>query len=1820
MGTVLQTHPDAWPFMEPVKKAEAHDYYEIIRFPIDLRTMTERLKNRYYVTKKLFIADLQRIITNCREYNPPDSEYCRCANTLEKFFYFKLKESGLIDNEMAEIVLRDYQKEVVQPALEGRNIIIWLPTGGGKIRAAVYVTKRHLETKPQAKVAVLVNKVHLVDQHYSNEFHPFLGKTYKVTNLSGDCAQKDFFANVVHDTDVVICTAQILENGLRSTEEEKHVKLTDFSLLIIDECHHTQKEGVYNKIMERYVEHKLDGKAGLPQVLGLTASPGTGGARTLEKAVTHVMQICANLDATAIMSSKENAIELEKKVPKPRRQYDIVERRLQDPFGDHLKTIMAFIHDFMGQDDVGRNFGTQDYEEEVVLLHKKGKIEKNRMVAQCALHLRQYNDALLINDTVRMEDAFQVLNEFYSSKEASRIGLDGTDVYLFSLFQEHKYQLQARTQLPEFENPKLSKLQRVLLEQFKEDAMARGILFSKTRKSIQCLYEWVSSCPEMRAAGIRAAILTGAGNLADHMSQGGPQVIEVLGYRVMSLYTGDQKEIISQFRNGALNLLVSTSVAEEGLDIPECNLVVRYGLLTNEIAMQQASGRARAENSVYSVVAQAGGRELSRELTNVYLEDLTKKAIDEVQRMPPREFRIRVSELQREAMIIRRLAEQKAKEKRSLHQAASVRLLCCLCNSLVARGSDIQLIEGAHYVIVNPNVKRTGLLQSSGRGGEQWETLEAGCRLPTQSEVRNGEKRKLPEALTLEDAKRIRVMGDIPMELVNEVMMTITDPAAMLGPETSLLSANAARDETARLEERRGIIEFHVIGNSLSQKSNKKILMWLVGLQNVFSHQLPRMPKEYITRLVFDPKHKTLALIKDGRVIGGICFRMFPTQGFTEIVFCAVTSNEQVKGYGTHLMNHLKEYHIKHSILYFLTYADEYAIGYFKKQGFSKDIKVPKSRYLGYIKDYEGATLMECELNPRIPYTELSHIIKRQKEIIKKLIERKQSQIRKVYPGLTCFKEGVRQIPVESIPGIRETGWKPSGKEKCKELKDPDLLYNMLKNLLAQIKTHPDAWPFMEPVKKAEAHDYYEIIRFPIDLRTMTERLKNRYYVTKKLFIADLQRIITNCREYNPPDSEYCRCANTLEKLFYFKLKESGLIDNEMAEIVLRDYQKEVVQPALEGRNIIIWLPTGGGKTRAAVYVTKRHLETKPQAKVAVLVNKVHLVDQHYSNEFHPILGKTYKVTNLSGDCAQKDFFANVVHDTDVVICTAQILENGLRSTEEEKHVKLTDFSLLIIDECHHTQKEGVYNKIMERYVEHKLDGKAGLPQVLGLTASPGTGGARTLEKAVTHVMQICANLDATAIMSSKENAIELEKKVPKPRRQYDIVERRLQDPFGDHLKTIMAFIHDFMGQDDVGRNFGTQDYEEEVVLLHKKGKIEKNRMVAQCALHLRQYNDALLINDTVRMEDAFQVLNEFYSSKEASRIGLDGTDVYLFSLFQEHKYQLQARTQLPEFENPKLSKLQRVLLEQFKEDATARGILFSKTRKSIQCLYEWVSSCPEMRAAGIRAAILTGAGNLADHMSQGDQKEIIRQFRNGALNLLVSTSVAEEGLDIPECNLVVRYGLLTNEIAMQQASGRARAENSVYSVVAQAGGRELSRELTNVYLEDLTKKAIDEVQRMPPREFRIRVSELQREAMIIRRLAEQKAKEKRSLHQAASVRLLCCLCNSLVARGSDIQLIEGAHYVIVNPNVKERYRLGGLIPLKKTFEDWKPGRKVSCAKCGQEWGMEMIYKSATLTNVAIKNFVLETPDGRRTVKKWKDAQFHVEEFNYTEYCVKNLL
>uniref|UniRef100_A0A1B6DZV6 histone acetyltransferase n=1 Tax=Clastoptera arizonana TaxID=38151 RepID=A0A1B6DZV6_9HEMI len=416
-----------------------------------------------------------------------------------------------------------------------------------------------------------------------------------------------------------------------------------------------------------------------------------------------------------------------------------------------------------------------------------------------------------------------------------------------------------------------------------------------------------------------------------------------------------------------------------------------------------------------------------------------------------------------------------------------------------------------------------------------------------------GEKREGDQVIRSPESKRRKVENDstddIPHETVAEIIATISDPQ-----HTSSLSAvfqenfRRPRDEKAKMEEANGIIEFVLVGNSLTQKVSKQTMLWLIGLQNVFSHQLPKMPVEYISRLLFDPQHKTLALIKDKQPIGGICFRIYPDQGFTEIVFCVVSSHVQVKGYGTHLMNHLKDYHVRNGVLHFLTYADQNAIDYFRKQGFSKDIKLSRSVYQGYIKDYVGAMLMHCQLNSRIVYTEFISVVRKQKEIIKRLVEQRKQDVQKIHPGLTCFREGVRSIPVESIPGLRETGFKPFARNTRvskinEESSDPETLMKTLKIVLNSIKNHGLAWPFQKPVDKKEVPDYYDLIKYPMDLKTISDRLKAGYYSTRKLFIADMTRIFTNCRTYNSPNTEYCMCANTLEKYFQTKMKELGLWD-----------------------------------------------------------------------------------------------------------------------------------------------------------------------------------------------------------------------------------------------------------------------------------------------------------------------------------------------------------------------------------------------------------------------------------------------------------------------------------------------------------------------------------------------------------------------------------------------------------------------------------------------------------------------------------------------------
>ncbi|KAG0671962.1 histone acetyltransferase [Maudiozyma exigua] len=344
------------------------------------------------------------------------------------------------------------------------------------------------------------------------------------------------------------------------------------------------------------------------------------------------------------------------------------------------------------------------------------------------------------------------------------------------------------------------------------------------------------------------------------------------------------------------------------------------------------------------------------------------------------------------------------------------------------------------------------------------------------------------------------------------------------------------KERASVIEEKEGKIEFRVVNND----NTKENLMVLTGLKNIFQKQLPKMPKEYIARLVYDRNHLSMAVVrKPLTVVGGITYRPFDERGFAEIVFCAISSTEQVRGYGAHLMNHLKDY-VKNTspIKYFLTYADNYAIGYFKKQGFTKEVTLDKKIWMGYIKDYEGGTLMQCSMLPKIRYLDAAKILLLQEAALRRKI-RTISKSHIVRPGLAQFEDldNIKPIDPMTIPGLKEAGWTPE-MDKLAQRPKRGPHYAVMQNILTELQNHAAAWPFLQPVNREEVPDYYEFIKEPMDLSTMEIKLENNKYEKMEDFIYDLRLVCNNCRMYNGENTSYFKYANRLEKFFTNKVKE----------------------------------------------------------------------------------------------------------------------------------------------------------------------------------------------------------------------------------------------------------------------------------------------------------------------------------------------------------------------------------------------------------------------------------------------------------------------------------------------------------------------------------------------------------------------------------------------------------------------------------------------------------------------------------------------------------
>jgi histone acetyltransferase len=276
------------------------------------------------------------------------------------------------------------------------------------------------------------------------------------------------------------------------------------------------------------------------------------------------------------------------------------------------------------------------------------------------------------------------------------------------------------------------------------------------------------------------------------------------------------------------------------------------------------------------------------------------------------------------------------------------------------------------------------------------------------------------------------------------------------------------------------------------------------------------------------------------------------------VVFCAISTSEQVKGYGRATMSQLKEqikvdyetlkYPMKMD--YFLTFADNHATTFFRKQGFTDKLTIPRDRFSGYIKEYDGGQLMESFISYDIDYSNVPVLVAEQRKRVNGVIQ-KMSKSHIVYKGLQEFTiaagEGKKTVvAIEDISGVLDAGWvrRRDLPKRDKDAAQPTPLTDMQARLgmiwkcIRQLK---DSWPFQKAVDRKLVSDYYEVIAEPMDLATMNNRLNNSYYVSKESFVYDFMLIINNCKQYNDKGTTYHRCADTLLGAFTGLLQTFGL-------------------------------------------------------------------------------------------------------------------------------------------------------------------------------------------------------------------------------------------------------------------------------------------------------------------------------------------------------------------------------------------------------------------------------------------------------------------------------------------------------------------------------------------------------------------------------------------------------------------------------------------------------------------------------------------------------
>ena len=466
-----------------------------------------------------------------------------------------------------------------------------------------------------------------------------------------------------------------------------------------------------------------------------------------------------------------------------------------------------------------------------------------------------------------------------------------------------------------------------------------------------------------------------------------------------------------------------------------------------------------------------------------------------------------------------------------------------------------------------------------------------------------------------------------------------------------------------------------------------------------------------------------------------------------------------------------------------------------------------------------------------------------------------------------------------------------------------------------------------------------------------------------------------------------------------------------------RLYQEAIAEKATT-RNTLVVLPTALGKTVISALAVARFLCNYKHMRVLVMAPTRPLVLQHRETYARILMLAEEDAVTLTGKTPA--VYRKQIWDggARIIFATPQVVENDL----ENGCLTLREFSLLVFDECHRARKEYAYTDVAKKYVE-----QSPWPMILGMTASPGADEKKIGEICqALFIEQIEYRSEEDSDVAPYVNPVEVEWKYVNLPNEYRQLSQIIRSMLNERLSWLnrLGIIHtkpEYVSRRDLLEAGEELRYRLEETMEEERGPIY-SAIVAQSASLTLFHALELLETQGISTLLSFLQRMELESEEKRSYKTIINDPQYT-----ELKTLLNQNLEL---EHPKMPLLKGEVESQVKQHPNSKVLVFTQYRDTASHL---VNKLRENTELGVERFVGQASKQDDPGLSQDEQAELLRNFRDGDTNALVATCIAEEGLDIPSVDLVVFYEPIPSEIRYIQRKGRTGRKTAGKAIILAA-------------------------------------------------------------------------------------------------------------------------------------------------------------------------------------------